>query len=79
MRLIFICRIRQVAFSSFVYDISFAWVLTLPVSDSVGDIRSTPGIGCRPADGQRWSSHPAVGSITQVFMHHWFDSRRVFS
>ena len=79
MRLIFICRIRQVAFSSFVYDISFAWVLTLPVSDSVGDIRSTPGIGCRPADGQRWSSLPAVGSITQVFMHHSFDLRGVFT
>ena len=83
MRLIFVCRIRHVAFWSafwsFVYDSLFVWVLMPPVGDSFGDIRSTRGIGCRPADGQRWSSISAVGSITWVFMHYSFDSHRVFS
>ena len=60
VRLIFICRIRQVAFWSFVYNILFVWVVMRPVGDSFRDIRCTPDIGCRPADGQRWSSLPAV-------------------
>ena len=56
-------------------------MLILPVRDSFADIRtnSTPGIGSRPADGQRWSNLPAVDSITRVFMHHSFDSHGVFS
>ena len=65
MGLIFICRIRQVliAFWSFVIR-QFVRVAMLPVGDTFGDIRCTPGIGCRPADGQRWSSLPAVDNTT---------------
>ena len=51
----------------------------LPVGDSVRDVRSTPGRGCRPADGQRWSNLSAVDSITQVFIHHLLHSYRVLS
>ena len=44
----------------------------------LGDTRSSPCIGCRPADVQPRTSVRAVCSIAQVFMHHSLDWHRVF-
>ena len=44
----------------------------------LGDTRSSPCIGCRPADVQPRTSVRAVCGIAQVFMHRSFDLHRMF-